>query len=106
MVESSAKQELKRTDTGNELRTTAPNAKDFQKKLEDILLDAQQQGKTFVDIRSGDLHKEVGSYPGPNHRMPICCNVMRKKVKYTDQILKEPPKGLGANLIIRYKLPR
>ena len=70
------------------------------------MLDAQQQGKNFVDIKSGDLHRVVGGYPGYNHRMPICCNVMKKNMRYLDQILDEPPKGFGASLVIRYKLPR
>ena len=78
-----------------------PNAEDFQKELDKIFTQLP-----FIDIRSGDLHKKVGDYPGTNHRMRVCCEVMRKNMKQGDIILKQPPKGNGANLIIRYKLPR
>ena len=84
----------------------APNRKDFQKKMDSILKLAEQEGKSQVDIKSGDLHRMVGGYPGNDHRMPICCGVMRKNMKSTDKILDEPPKGNGATLLIRYQLPR
>jgi len=35
--------------------------------------DAKRNGLDKVEIRSGDLHRSVGGYPGTNHRMPICC---------------------------------
>ena len=84
----------------------APDSQDFQRELKNIFAAGQRQGKTYIDIRSGDLHKAVGSYPGNNHRMPICCSVMRSYMVAGDQILEQPPKGNGASLIIWYKLPR
>jgi len=65
-------------------------------------------GLTFIDIVSGDLHTEMGGYPAPEgkHAMPACCNAMKKfYIKNKDEILHEPPKGQGATLTIRYKLP-
>jgi hypothetical protein len=38
--------------------------------------------------------------------MPICCSVMTQQVKAGDTTLRKPPKGAGATLTIRYKLPR
>jgi len=67
---------------------------------------ASEEGKPYVEVKSGELHSEVGSYPGSNHRMPVCCDVMRRNMKEGDEILQQPPKGKGANLVIRYKLPR
>ncbi len=84
----------------------APNREDFQKKLYSIFRQAEQQGKNYIDVKSGDLHKMVGGYPGKNHRMPICCGAMKKEMKSTDKVLDEPPKGQGATLLIRYHLPR
>jgi len=83
-----------------------PTAQDFQKELNKIFQGAQQQGKPYVDVKSGELHRRVGGYPGHNHRMPVCCEVMRRNMKPQDQILQEPPSGQGATLVIRYKLPR
>ncbi|NIN92578.1 hypothetical protein GTO36_06275 [bacterium] len=83
-----------------------PTAKDFQSELDSIFASAQQEGKSFIEVKSGDLHRSVGGYPGPNHRMPLCCGVMKRNMKPGDQILQQPPSGEGATLIIRFELPR
>lgn len=39
--------------------------------------------------------------------MPVCCDVMRRMMDSSvDSILSEPPKGKGASLCIRYRIPR
>jgi len=38
--------------------------------------------------------------------MPTCCRVMRDMMRLRDTVLEEPPKGAGANVVIRYRLPR
>ncbi|RJX29194.1 MAG: HNH endonuclease [Dethiobacter sp.] len=81
----------------------APTAQDFQSALEEAFKSAQNQGEAYIDIKSGDLHKRVGEYPGSNHRMPVCCDIMKRNMKTADQILQQPPKGQGASLVIRYK---
>ena len=81
-------------------------ADDFRVALNRILGDAQRRGHKFADITSGNLHREVGGYPGPDHRMPVCCEVMRASMRPADQVLAAPPKGKGASLTIRYVLPR
>ncbi|GKX65174.1 hypothetical protein [Inconstantimicrobium mannanitabidum] len=80
------------------------NADNFREELIKILENAKEQGKVFVDISSEELHKQVGGYPGRNHRMPTCCNVMKNMMKPNDKIIQEPLKGKGASLIIRYFL--
>ncbi len=79
-----------------------PTADDFRRKLDEILTNAKQQGRPYIDIRAGDLHRAVGGYPGNNHRMPVCCNVMKGTMKQGDEILESPPSGQGASLTIRY----
>lgn len=83
-----------------------PKAEDFQKVLDSLLSLAQQRGEGFVDVRSRDLHRMVGGYPGTNHRMPVCCSVMRKALRPGDEVLEEPRSGSGAALLFRYRLPR
>ena len=82
----------------------------FADECRDLILeklrDAERAGLRYIDLRAGDLHTELGDYPGPNHRMPVCCYVMRELMKGNDEVLQEPPKGKGANLVIRYYLPR
>jgi|YelNatPaOPRAMG01_1025707.scaffolds.fasta_scaffold49725_2 hypothetical protein len=78
----------------------------FQMALEREFVLAQQKGESYVDVRAGDLHRKVGGYPGPSHRMPICCDVMLKNMQLGDKVLYQPPSGKGASLTIRYFSPR
>jgi hypothetical protein len=85
-----------------------PTADEFREALHEIFYEAFRDKKTTVDITAGELHRRVGGYPGPNHRMPLCCRVMRDEVDRVegDRVLNEPPSGQGASLTIRYVLPR
>ena len=57
----------------------------------------------YIDLTSGDIHREIGDYPdSTNHRMPVCCDVMYSKMSGDDTVLSAPPKGKGATLTIRY----
>jgi len=76
---------------------------DFEKELSNMLYEANQQGLSYIDVSSRDLHIRVGNYPGPDHRMPVCCDIMRKKMGPDDIVLKEPPSGQGV-IVIRYFL--
>lgn len=79
----------------------------FRAALAKLFGDAAAAGRARVVVRSGDLHRLVGGYPGPNHRMPVCCNVLyAEMVDGRDEILHAPPKGQGASLAIEYRLPR
>ena len=82
-------------------------AQDFRNELTGLFEAAANAGRDTVVVRSGDLHRAVGGYPGPDHRMPICCNVMyAETVDGVDEVLSSPPSGLGAMVAIEYRLPR
>ena len=85
---------------------SAPTASDFQRALDRIFRNAQTQQLAYIDVVSGDLHRDLGGYPSPNHRMPNLCQVMRRNMQAGDEVLYSPPKGQGATLKIRYLLPR
>ena len=80
--------------------------KTFRAELRWQLRQAEWRGAPYIHINAGELHRKVGGYPGPNHRMPVCCNVMYREQRVGDKVLSSPPKGQGASLTIRYKLPR
>jgi hypothetical protein len=84
----------------------APQKKDFQKALTNLLEEAQSRGEASIQIRAGDLHIQVGSYPGRDHRMPSCCSAMRSLRASGDSFIYRPPCGDGARLTIEYRLPR
>jgi hypothetical protein len=85
-----------------------PTADDFRAELYKAMHEAIKQGKEYLDISAGELHRRVGDYPGPDHRMPNCCEVMKAAMAadYGDAILEQPLRGQGASLTIRYVLPR
>lgn len=83
-----------------------PNKDEFIDALNSELRAAINRGINSIDITSGDLHRKVGGYPGKNHNMPGCCDVMRKMMGPRDIVVSEPEKGKGASLVIRYFIPR
>ncbi|WBO24467.1 hypothetical protein [Sphingomonas abietis] len=85
---------------------TIPTSIDFRDALHSRFQRGEVLGLAFVEIISGELHRVVGGYPGPAHRMPSCCAAMRAEQRGGDQILHAPPSGDGATLRIRYRLPR
>ena len=82
------------------------NAATFRTLLGRKLSSAAKQGEKFLQINAGALQRETGGYPGPSHRMPIRCPVMRSEMTIGDRIVAALPKGNGASLTIRYRLPR
>ena len=88
--------------------TLLPTAEDFKHELFRAMADAQDAGNEHVEISAGELHRRVGGYPGSDHRIPNCCQVMKAQLApdYGDIVVDEPPSGQGASLTIRYRLPR
>jgi voltage-gated potassium channel len=87
----------------------APAALDrgaFDRAIEGHLARAQAQGRPHVEINAGELHRQLGGYPGPSHRMPVACAAMRAATADGDVTVFEPPKGDGAAFTVRFALPR
>lgn len=85
-----------------------PNAQTFRTSLTEIFKEVSKYPIHEVTIISGELHRKIGGYPGiaSNHRMSECCRVMKQLMNEDDEIVSQPPRGQGATLTIRYKLPR
>lgn len=83
-----------------------PSTEDFERQLLELIQHAKLQGQPFIDVVSGELHRQVGGYPANdgNHRMPVCCEVMKNMMQDNDEILYSPDSGQGATLKIRYYL--
>ena len=82
------------------------DADQFRGRLSARLRAAERDGLPHVDVNAGDLHREVGGYPGAGHQMPNCCRIMYDAQRAGDQVLSKPPSGMGALVTIRYRLPR
>jgi 5-methylcytosine-specific restriction protein A len=78
----------------------------FRSALQKLFEDARNRGESILEVNAGELHRQVGGYPAPNHKMPVCCSVMRAAIADGDSIVAEPPSGRGASLTITYRIPR
>jgi hypothetical protein len=94
------------TNTEGGAVNTSATAADFRNALFTMPRSAAETEERVLDVTAGQLHRRVGGYPGANHRMPVCCSVMRTAMTERDSIVDQPPKGDGASLKIRYKFPR
>lgn len=91
----------------DEAPMTIPSAANFRSELSAQIDRATRQGRPHVEVNAGELHRVVGGYPGENHRMSICCQVMRDEAEAGDAtVIYETNSGKGAALTIRYKVPR
>jgi 5-methylcytosine-specific restriction protein A len=76
----------------------------FASTLESLLAQARKAGETFLEVNAGDLHRKVGGFPGPQHHMSLCCNVLRGAMGPDDFAVREPRSGSGPSLTLRYHL--
>ena len=83
-----------------------PDAEDFRQALAGFLAEAERDGRTQVEVSAAQLHRALGGFPGVNHRIPICCSVMRTSVRDGDSIVISPAAGIGPALTVRFVLPR
>ncbi|GAB4038689.1 hypothetical protein [Spirosoma jeollabukense] len=82
-----------------------PQRQDFVDAVHRMFQEATANGDKSVDVIARILHIQAGGSIG-DHRMTICCNVMKQEMKDSDKILYTSPSGLGPTLSIYYKLPR
>lgn len=76
----------------------------FIKEITKLLVEAKLRGEKYITLKSGDIHRAVGGYPGKSHRMPTCCSVMRGMMKDKDEIIFQTPSGNGSTIEIKYYL--
>jgi hypothetical protein len=83
-----------------------PTKEEFRAELRSRLRAAELRGATYLEINSGQLHRDLGGYPGASHQMPSCCDAMYDEQRDGDLRLPGGPrKGKGV-ITIRYQLPR
>ena len=80
----------------------SPTAWDFQNQLMAILNGARRSGQPYIDVESGNLHRQVGGFANSNHKMPVCCEVMKRMMRFGDSVLSETTSAQDATLTIRY----
>ena len=86
-----------------------PTKAEFSVEIHASLRRAELAGAKHLEVNAGELHRLLGGYPSENgmsHQMPSCCDAMQDEQRAGDTVIASPPKGRGASLTIRYKLPR
>jgi 5-methylcytosine-specific restriction protein A len=83
-----------------------PTKEEFREEIRARLRKAAGEEQKAVILDSRVIHRALGGYPGIDHRMPSCCEAMYDEMRAGDEIVEAPPKGRGATLRIRYRLPR
>ena len=79
------------------------NTNAFRRALQRVF---DESPGTFVYVNAKELYAQVCSGKGKDYRMPECCSAMRRAMKPGDERRAGPPSWQGANLTIRYILPR
>jgi hypothetical protein len=80
------------------------SADHFAHELRAQMSRAAKAGSIDIVIKSGELYRSLGGYPGSMHGMPACCEAMRSEMKAGDILLVEQTSGPG--MTVRYRLPR
>src|ERR1700731_4062604 len=86
-------------------RSVMPSFDHFRQELRAQFDRAGKRRAISIVVNSGELHRAVGGYPGPNERLQTCCEVMKEEMKSGDVIMSDL-NCRGAALTIRYRLPR
>jgi hypothetical protein len=77
-----------------------PTAWEIQNRLAAILNFARQSGKSYIDVESNSLQKQLANFSSSDRSVSVCRDVMIKLMRPGDSILRESP--VGQTLAIRY----
>ena len=86
--------------------STPPDREGFETALHDILARADEQERQSVEVNAGELHRQLGGYPGPAHQLALCCAVMRQAMRPGDGVTHQGADAADAALTIRFAMPR
>ncbi len=75
-------------------------ADDVRQYIEKLLQEAKMIGEDYIDLVSGDIHKQMGM----KNRMPQICRIMYEKMMPGDEVLHTTPSGKSTTIKIRYDL--
>ena len=71
---------------------------DIRQHILELKTAAKDEGKNFIILKSGDIHKELGL----KSAMPQVCNAMRQSMNEGDIVLHTTPSGNSSTIEIQY----
>ncbi len=74
-----------------------PENKHYRYELLRILDEAEREARKHIDVNAGEIHKGLGGYPSRDHRVPVCCDVMKAAMvpAWETKVLHEAPSDFG-----------
>jgi hypothetical protein len=73
---------------------------DIRQYILELKKAAKDAGKSFIILKSGDIHKELNL----KSRMPQVCNAMRQSMNEGDIVLHTTPSGNSSTIEIQYNV--
>ena len=73
---------------------------DIRQHILELKKAAKEAGKTFIILKSGDIHKALNL----TSRMPQVCNAMRQSMNVGDIVLHTTPSGNSSTIEIQYNV--
>jgi len=93
-------------ETGDHATQSPPDQSAFSDAIAALLARAQDQGRPHVEINAGELHRQLGGYPGPGNGMPSCCAALRASMGDGDVVIFVSERADDGSLTVRFALPR
>ena len=73
---------------------------DIRQHILDLKTTAKNEGKSFIILKSGDIHKALGL----KSALPQVCNAMRQSMNEGDIVLHTTPSGNSSTIEIQYNV--
>ena len=100
VLEEQVAELLKNENSREIVEVSKMSTEDIRNYIKTLKDKARKEGKTFLVLRSGDIHKELEL----KNYMPSVCNAMRQSMCSGDLILHTTPSGNSSTIEIEYKL--
>ena len=91
---------LKDQNQTKEVKSNKVSTEDIRKYIVELKNKEKESGKSFVVLRSGDIHKELKL----KNAIPSVCNAMWQLMKDGDVVLHTTPSGNSSTIEIQYNL--
>ena len=91
---------MQEKNQASEQETNKITTDDIRQHILELKKAAKVGGKSFIILKSGDIHKELNL----KSRMPQVCNAMRQSMNKGDIVLHTTPSGNSSTIEIQYNV--
>ena len=91
---------IQEKNQASEQETAKITTDDIRQYILELKNAAKDAGKSFIVLKSGDIHKELNL----KSRMPQGCNAMRQSMNESDVVLHTTPSGNSSTIEIQYNV--